>query len=90
MAQKSMAELIYTAYLTGSEAEFSDSGITYTFTPTGLKNYIAATTTGVSSVNGQTGAVTLIVLSQAQKDAIDNLQVGVSNADDIIAALQAV
>lgn len=90
MAQKSMAELVYTAYLTGTEAEFYDNGITYTFTPEGLKDYISATTGGVSSINGLTGDVTLIVLTEAQKNAIDALVVGASTADDIITALQAV
>lgn len=40
MAVKTMAERIYTAYLTGTETEFYHNGTTYTFTPEDLKDYI--------------------------------------------------
>ena len=104
MAKKSIAERIYTAYLTGDEAEFTDgNNVTREFTPEGLKDYIESGSSLVISVNGQTGAVELDAsdvgavstedlddrLSEAQRNAIDALEAGVSTLEDVIAALQA-
>lgn len=104
MAKKSIAERIYTAYLTGDEAEFTDeNNVTREFTPEGLKDYIESESSLVTSVNGQTGDVQLNAsdvgaastgdldarLSEAQRNAINALQAGTSTLEDVITALQA-
>lgn len=40
MADKSIAELLHLAYLTGNEATFTVGGETYTFTPSGILSFI--------------------------------------------------
>lgn len=42
MAEKTISERVYTAYLTGSEAEFYSNGVRYEFTPEGLASFITA------------------------------------------------
>lgn len=50
MAVLSTAEKLYTAYLTGQEADFYDGGTRYEFTPEGIKNYISASVTPATPV----------------------------------------
>lgn len=86
MAKKSMAELIYTAYLTGGEAIFTEGGVTYTFTPQGLKSYIEA--------DAPTDHVTEDQLnerfSEAQRDAVDALEAPTVDYEDLAEVTQAV
>lgn len=42
MAVKTIAERLYEAYLSGTEAIFYSDGITYTFTPEGLQAFISS------------------------------------------------
>lgn len=48
MAVLTTAEKLYTAYLTGNEADFYSGGVRYEFTPEGLRDFISSSPTSVS------------------------------------------
>ena len=101
MAVKTIADLIVEAHNTGQEAKFEDGGQTYDFSPSGLKDYIAGSSSDVSwsSITGKpttfapaahthaTADITGVNLA-AFKTAVDALVSGTSTLEDVIAALQ--
>lgn len=91
MAEKTIAERIYTAYLTGGEATFTENGITYTFTPEGLEAFISAGAAplytdedAINAVANKEEVTELVALDPGE----DDLSVIVSTINEIITALQ--